>query len=242
MIFADPAGVAVGGPYTGTVQIAPAGGNPAIVVNVSMTVSTIGASPSQLTFGYQANGSLPNPANLTLTAAANTTYTAYRANDHTRQLARCAVQRHSAGNAAVTLNAAVVQFGSRNVQRLGDYYAVERRRQHDSGHPDRERRSDRNGSPTSTLNLNYQIGGATGSTNTPTATLTLSNPGIQDLAFGISPTPNGSWLSVNPASGFIPANGSIPLPSAISRAQSAGGHVYRIARRSSFPSAANHSD
>jgi uncharacterized protein (TIGR03437 family) len=211
VIFADPTGLAVGGPYTGTVQIAPAGGAPAVVINVSMTVSTIGASPSQLTFGYQANGSLPNPATLTLTAAANTTYTAAATTTPANWLALPS-SGTAPGTLAVALNAAVVQAlapgtynGSVTITPSSGGASTIPVTLTVSGAPTVT------ASPASALNLNYQIGGATGSTNTPTATLTLSNPGIQDLAFGISPTPNGSWLSVNPASGFIPANGSIAV-------------------------------
>ena len=75
-VIADPTGLDGRGPYTGTVIINGTAGGGAIEVKVSMTVSSIGATPSPITFAYQLNGVIPAPVQLNLTAAQQIGYSA----------------------------------------------------------------------------------------------------------------------------------------------------------------------
>ncbi len=213
MVVANPAGLPAGGPYTSRVVITPTNGGNPVVVNVSMTVSTIGAAPSPITFAYQLNGSVPNPASLALTAASATNYTASATATPVNWL-NVASSGTAPGTLAVSLNAAAVQGlaagtynGSVTITPSSGPATTVPVTLTVSAAPTIT------AAPSTGINLNYQIGGANGPTNSGSATLTLTNPGIQDIPFGISAitTGNGNWLSVNPASGLIPANGSTPV-------------------------------
>ena len=212
LVFADPTGFAAGGPYVGTLSIATASGAAAVPVTVSMTISTIGATPSPLNFAYQVNGVVPTPASLTLTAAANTTYQATAATTTGGNWLLAQANGTAPGTLQVLLNSAVV-----TTLAAGTYNGSVTITPTSGGTTTIPVTLTVSGAPTvtanpaSSVNLNYQIGGATGPTNTPTTNLTLTNPGIQDLPFGITTNPNGTWLSVNPTNGVIPANGSIQI-------------------------------
>ena len=182
-------------------------------MNVSMTVSSIGATPSPVTFAYQLNGVIPAPVQLNLTAAQQV---GYSATVNISSGGNWLSVGGSGGTTATGIAPGALQIaltsGVGSMNTPGTYNgtititprAGPRR---GSGGPDYYHRADGNVNPAS-INLNYQLGGSTGSTNTPTQTLTLTNPGAQALNFGITPLDFRGELvsrSTRPAARFPPA-------------------------------------
>jgi uncharacterized protein (TIGR03437 family) len=238
IVTADPTGLPAGGPYTGTVTITPSGGSSSTLVNVTMTVSTIGATPSPLTFTYQVNGAIPNPATLTLTSATTTTYAATGNTTSGGSWLSVPANGTAPGTLAVGLNSAVVgptmapgtYNGSVTITpATGPATAV-------------PVTLTVTAAPTvtvsaSTINLNYQIGGATGASNAASQTLTLTNPGSQPLGFLIqSASPS---ILISPNQGTIPATGSTAVTVSYVTTSNLTPNTYSVPLTVFVPGAAN---
>jgi uncharacterized protein (TIGR03437 family) len=208
-ITADPTAM-FAGTYSGGLTVQGVSG-PSVNVPVTLTISSIGVSPSPVTFVYQNNGQLPNPVVLNLTSAVNTNFTATATTATGGNWLAVPGNGAAPGTLAVSLNTAVVGPG----MAPGTYNGT-------------VTITPINGAPAvaipvvltvtvaptvtanpTSINLNYQSNGASGTTNTPAQTLTLTNPGTTPLDFLISPAsaPAG-WLALSNTNGTIPANGS----------------------------------
>jgi uncharacterized protein (TIGR03437 family) len=209
-ITADPAGQGVG---VLTANIAIFGTSPTgaeLDVPVTFTVGTVGVTPSTLAFTYQANGAFPGGAPLTLSAATSTNVAVTKTTATGGDWLIVPTGATAPGTLTVSLNPTVVgpsmavgtYKGTVTIAPpLGPAATVPVTLTIAAA-------PTVTANPTS-VNLNFQLGGAAGATNTPSATLTLTNPGGQDLPFLITPSSNpAGWLTVTPPSGTIPANGS----------------------------------
>lgn len=210
-ISADPTGLTPG-PYSinnaiTVFGVGPTGQfGPQINVPVSFTVGVLGVSPSSVPLAYQIGGTVPG-ASLTLSAATTTAYTVSLGSG-------CSfVQQPANGNApgtlALALNAATVASTA-----PGTYTCNVTITPASGPAITVPITLTVTGAPTVTysptaINLVYQTNGASGSTNTPSQTLTLTNPGIQALSFSISP--GAPWLTATPNQGTIPASGSVQV-------------------------------
>lgn len=210
-VTADPTGLAAGTYQTNITVFGTTG--PSISVGVTFTVGTIGVSPSSLAFTYQVNGLFPGGSTLTLSAASATNVTVAASTASGGNWLTVPQTGAAPGTVAVALNPAVVGPGMGAGTYNGTVTITP-----PSG-PAATVPVTLTVSPApavtanpTSINLNYQIGGATGATNTPTATLTLTNPGNQDLPFLITPSSSpAGWLTVNTPSGTIPANGTVQI-------------------------------
>jgi uncharacterized protein (TIGR03437 family) len=225
--------------YNGSITILPMTGT-AISVPVTFSVGNLGVAPSTLSFAYQVNGTLPNPAPLTLTSASSLAYTAVASTTGGGQWLSVPANGTSPGTLPVSLNGAVVgpsmapgtYNGSVTITpTAGPAVSV-------------SVTLTVSAAPTvtvsaSSVNLNYEIGGATGGTNSASAVVTLSNPGLQDLAFGVSNVPNGTWLSATPTSGTIPANGTATVTVSYVTSQNLPQNTYSGTVTIFVPGAAN---
>ena len=236
-ITADPAGLPAQ-TYTSTIVVLSNSGT-TINVPVTFSVGSVGVTPASVTFAYQASGTQPAPANLTLTSASSISYSAAATTTTGGAWLTVPASGTSPGTLAVTLNTAVaatLATGTYNgtvtiTPASGPALTVAVTLTVTSA-------------PTvtasaSTINLNYQIGGATGSTNSASTTITLTNPGIQDLPFGVATSPNGTWLSATPPSGTIPANGSTTVTVSYVIAQNLAASIYTGQVTVFIPNAAN---
>jgi uncharacterized protein (TIGR03437 family) len=210
-IVADPTGLAAG-QYTANISVlSGAVGGPSVQVPVTFAVGAIGVSPSSLALTYQVNsGAFPSSTTLNLSAGANTNFVAAFSSSSGAWLSV-----PSTGTAPGTLLATpnTAAIGSMTPGTYNGTITIT-----PSSGPAATVPVTLTVTPAptvtanpTTVNLNYQIGGSTGATNTPTATVTLANPGTQTVFFGAtsSSTPAG-WLTVTP-SGSIPPNGQTPL-------------------------------
>jgi uncharacterized protein (TIGR03437 family) len=202
-VIADPTGLSVGS-YSGTVSILDSSTLKQVAsVPVTLTVAPIGVSPSSLTFNYQIGSSSPTAQNLTLTSAANTAYTTSLSGADCGWLIQ-PPGGISPGLMTVSINTAALPSTpgthSCNLQILsgGQTITVPVTLTVTAA-------PNVTVSPTA-VNLVYQVGGASGSTNSPSQTLTLTNPGSQDLSYLISPSQ--PWIVVNAAQGVIKASSS----------------------------------
>jgi uncharacterized protein (TIGR03437 family) len=214
-VIADPAGLAAGGPYTGTVRVNGTAGGGAIEVKVSMTVSSVGATPSPITFAYQLNGIIPAPVQLNLTAAQQIGYSATVNTSTGGKWLSVGGGTTATGIAPGSLQVALTSaVGPTNTP--GTYNGIITITPLSGPATAVPVVLTITVAPTVTvnpasINLNYQLGGATGSTNTPAQLVTLANPGSQDVTFGTATNPNGSWLAVSPSSGTVPANSAVQV-------------------------------
>jgi uncharacterized protein (TIGR03437 family) len=216
-VTADPAGQPAG---VLTARIAIFGTSPTgaeLDVPVTFTVGAIGVTPSTLAFTYQANGVFPGGSSLTLSAAAATSLTVSKTTATGGDWLIVPTSATAPGTLTVSLNPTVVGPS----MATGTYNGTVTITPPTGPAATVPVTLTVSAAPTVTanptsVNLNYQLGGATGATNTPAATLTLTNPGNQDLPFLITPTSTPSWLTATPPSGTIPANGSVQITVAYS--------------------------
>jgi len=214
-VSADPAGLPAG-VQTGTIAIFGASGGGELDVPVTFTVGTVGVSPSTLAFTYQSNGTFPGGATLTLSSATATNVAVKTASPGDWLVVPTSAT--APGTLQVSLNPQVVGAG----MSIGTYNETITITPPTGPAATVPVTLTVSAAPTvtanpSSVNLNFQLGGATGATNTPAATLTLTNPGNQDLPFLITPTSSPTpWLTVTPPSGTIPANGSVQVTVAYS--------------------------
>lgn len=210
-VTADPtaAGVVLG-TNTGTITISGGTGSN-VTIAVNFAVSTIGVSPSSLQFTTLV-GTVPAGTSLTLTGSTTTSYTA-SASSTGNWLGVGQIAGSSPGTLPVVLNSVIAGFtagtysGSVTITPTSGLSA---------GTPIvvpvtlTVTPTQSVAATPSPVLLNYQIGGASGSTNTPQQTLTISTTGSQALNFNMSAATDNQkpWLTINPASGQIPANGS----------------------------------
>jgi uncharacterized protein (TIGR03437 family) len=207
-VIADPTGLSVG-QYQNSQAVTIDDSSLHAVANiaVTLTVAPIGVSPSTVAFNYQIGSTYPAAQNLTLTSAPNTPYTTALSGSD------CAwLQQPAGGTAPGTVPLAV------NTASLpGTAGSHSCTLQFNSGGqtvpvpvtltvtpPPSVTYS-----PTS-INLVYQIGGTTASSNTPSQTVTITNPGTQALSYFLSP--GAPWLTAtaDPSNlTTIPASGSV---------------------------------
>jgi uncharacterized protein (TIGR03437 family) len=219
-IVADPTGLNAG-TYNAVLTITPSPFNSATVVNIpiTFTVSAIGVSPTSLQFSYQNGGAIPVGQSLALTGP-NTSFTAAATTTSGGNWLQVAPTSGAVtgGAGAVT---AILDPNVTPTLAAGSYTGSITITPTGSG----------NNTPVSipvtltvtvpppvtvsstSLQLNYQIGGAN---NSPQQVLTLATTGSQALSFGLSatvnPNPSGrNWIVVSPSSGTIPANGNIQV-------------------------------
>ena len=210
-VTADPSGLSTA-TYNGTITVF--GGTGSASVQVTMTVSTIGVNPASLQFAYQSGGNIPVSQALTLSGPTTSFTAAAAATSGGNWLQVSPTLGTSPGTVTAIINSAVVGPG----MAAGTY----------------------NGSITITpisgstttpivvpvtltvsasppvtvnptsVNLNYQIGGAN---NPLPQTVTLATTGTQPVSYGFAPStdPNPAgrvWITVDPTGGSIPANGA----------------------------------
>ncbi len=210
-VTADPTGLPSGVVQGGLTVVGNSG--PSLTVPVTFTVSSIGVAPSPVTFAYQQNGILPNPATLTLTSSSTVSFTATGTTTSGGNWLVVPANGTSPGTFSVSVNSAVVGPG----MPAGTYNGAINITPATGPAVSVPVTLTVTAAPVvsanpAAINLNYQSNGATGPTNTPSQTLTLTNPGAQDLAYLISPaSAPGGWLLANPTNGTIPANGSIQV-------------------------------
>jgi uncharacterized protein (TIGR03437 family) len=217
-ITADPTGLSAG-VYTAKVAIfgtSPTGAE--LDVPVTFTVGTVAVAPPTLAFTYQANGVFPGGSTLTLSAAATTNVAVSKTTATGGDWLIVPTSATAPGTVTVSLNPTVVGPS----MAVGTYNGTVTITPPSGPAATVPVTLTIAPAPTVTanptsVNLNFQLGGAAGSTNTPAATLTLTNPGTQDLPFLITPTSTpAGWLTVTPPSGTIPANGSVQVSVAYS--------------------------
>lgn len=216
-IAADP-GSLTAQTLNGSLSVIPASGAN-LTIPVTFSIGNVGVSPSSVTFGYQASGNVPNPVTLSLTSASSIGVTASAATQTGGSWLNATAGGTSPGAVVVSLNASVIGGlapGTYNgtvtiTPAAGPAIAV-------------PVTLTVTAAPTitasaSSINLNYQVGGASGSTNTPSAVLTLTNPGTDGVNFGVAiNNPHGTWLTATPPSGTIPAGGTTQITVAYSTA------------------------
>ena len=220
-IMADPTNLTPG-TYRGSVVIsAPQiGGNPTLTVPVVLTVSSIGANPSSVTFSYQTGGAVPAPQSITLTSVSTTTFVAGAATSNGGSWLNVAPTSGTISGGATTVSAIL---DSNTVSNLaaGTYTGTITINPTNSG-----TNIPVNVPVTLTVStappvtvsstaiqLNFQIGGTN---NQAQQVLTLSTTSTQTLSYAASfapaNNPSGrSFIIVNPSNGTIPANGSTPI-------------------------------
>lgn len=211
-ITVDPTNLQAGN-YNGGIGVFGTAGGPTITIPVTLSVGTIGISASSLAFAYQIGGTYPASAALTLSAASTTNYTSTFAAKNGGNWLLIPQNGSAPGSFSATLNPAVV--GGLAADTYTGTITITPPSGPAAAIPVTLTVSPApavTANPT-TVNLNYQLNGATtGNTNTPSATLTLTNPGTQDLSYLITPTATpAGWLTVNPSSGTIPANGTAAI-------------------------------
>jgi len=211
-VTADPTGLAAG-TYLGQVQVSTPSGGSSVTIGVTFSVSTIGVSPSSLTFAYQIGGSVPPAQSLSLTGAS----TPFNASAGTTSGGNWLAITPASGNAPGTVTAlldptvtptlaagtyngtiTITPTGSSGTTPVTVPVTLTVA-----------------AAPTVTvgatsIQLNYQTGGANNQTQ---QTLTLSTNSSQPVNFGLSASVNNNpagrnWILINPTSGQIPANGS----------------------------------
>ncbi len=214
-ITADPTGLTPN-TYLGTIAVFGVGANGTFGqtnnVQVTFNVGNLGISPSTVSFTYQANsGVIPAATSLTITAASATSYaTSLSGSD-------CSWLQQPANGTVTTTATIPVGLVSAAVTALAT-----------GAHTCSLVITPSSGpaitvpvtltvappptvtSSPSSISLVYQIGSTSVSTNTPSATLTLTNPGTQPLSYFVSP--GAPWLTAtadpsNPTA--IPAGGSV---------------------------------
>jgi uncharacterized protein (TIGR03437 family) len=225
--------------YNGQITILSTSNQPNINIPVTFTVGSVGVSPSAVTFAYQTSGSLPNPVTLTLTSATAVNVTATATTNSGGAWLAVTSNGTSPGTLAVSLNSALLAGLA-----AGPYDGMVTITPA-SGPPISVAVSlTITAAPTITAStnnivLNYQVGGAAGATNSASTTVTLTNPGALDIPFGVVTNPNGAWLSANPSSGTIPANGSTAIAVGYVTAQNLAANTYAGQVTIFLPNAAN---
>jgi uncharacterized protein (TIGR03437 family) len=238
-VTADPSGLTAQ-TYSGLITILSTGNQPNINIPVSFAVGSVGVSPTTISFSYQASGAVPNAATLTLTSATTIAVTAAATTATGGNWLAVTSAANSPGTLAVSLNNAVLTAlapGTYN----GTVTVTPA-----SGPPITVAVTlTVTAAPTvtssaSSVNLNYQIGGASGATNSASTVVTLTNPGTQDLSFGIATSPNGTWLSASPSTGgTIPANSTAQVTISYVTAQGLAAGTYNGQATIFLPGAAN---
>ncbi len=212
-ITADPTGLSAN-TYTGIIQLNGVGSSglgPATNVTVTFAVGTISLSATSFSFSYQVGGTVPNPQSVTLTSAPNTGYSVSLGSTGCSWLT-VPTSGTAPGTLALTPNAGALPAA-------GTYACTVTITPANAPPVPITATLTVTAAPNVTANpspvsLAYQNVGATGSTNSASQTLTLTNPGTQPLSYYISPfVSSGStnWLSVNPNQGTIPANGTVQV-------------------------------
>jgi uncharacterized protein (TIGR03437 family) len=236
-VSALPTGLPAGN-YTTNLGVLVANG-PTTLVPVTFSVGSVGVTPASLSFSYQLNGTTPAAANLTLTSSGSVNYTAAATTASGGAWLAVPSSGTSPGTLAVAVNGAVLAgltpgtysgtvtitpaSGPAITVAVGLTVAA----------------APTVTSSASAVALNYQVGGAAGATNTPTATVTLTNPGVQAVTFGIATNPNGTWLSATPGSGTIPAGGTADITISYLIAQGLAPNTYTGQVTVFLPNAAN---
>ncbi len=218
-ITADPSCVPAG-TYTGSVSINPqVTGASQIVIPITFTVSALAVSPASVNLSYQTGSALPNPTSLAITGP-NSAFTAAAATTNGGNWLNVAPTSGAitGGSGAV---AVILDPNVTPTLAAGTY----------NGTVTITPSGASNNTPVivpvtltvtvappvtisgSTLQINYQLGGAN---NLPQQVLTIATTSTQALTYGLSSTvannPSGrNWIVINPSSGTIPANGSVPI-------------------------------
>jgi uncharacterized protein (TIGR03437 family) len=237
-VTADPAGLTAQ-TYTAQVLILPVGAN-TVVVNVTFNVGAVGVSPASVSFAYQAGAAIPAAVPLALTSTTSTAYSAQASTTNGGSwLQISGTSGTSPGTLSVSLNAGVLAALAAGTYN-GSVVITP------SGNPAitipvtlTVTAAPTVTSNTSTINLNYQIGGATGATNSASTVVTLSNPGTQDLPFAVATTPNGTWLSATSSGPVIPAGGTATVTVSYLTAQNLAANNYTGQVTVFIPSAQN---
>jgi len=194
--------------------------NNTIVVPVTLTVSSIAVTPQTLSFAYTLGGNASQSENLTLTGQSGVSYIATETFTSGGNWLQPATPSSGTlpGNSQVSilLNPFVVPDLT-----VGTYQATVTITPSGSSSPVNipvtltvSPEPQVTVSPT-TVNLNYQIGGANNEGPQPvtlTATSTVGLPYSLGPA-SVGPNPEGcNWIAINPASGTIPASASAQTP------------------------------
>jgi uncharacterized protein (TIGR03437 family) len=212
-VTADPTGLS---PFTynnGKLTVFDSLGHSA-VVNVTLTVSTIGASPAAVNFAYQSGGTIPTSAAISLTGQAITFTAAAATTSGGNWLQVSPASGTTPGTVSAIVNSAVVGPGMSPGTYNGSVTIT----------PTSGATTTPivvpvtltvSAAPPVTVNpasvsLVYQVGGAN---NPGPQTVTLSSTGTQPVSYGFAatadPNPSGRvWVTVNPSGGSIPADGS----------------------------------
>ena len=205
-VTANPSGL-VAGSYGGSVTIFDGLGN-SLVINVTLAVGVIGASPSSVTFAYQTGGTLPAAVPISLTGqAVNFTVAAATSSGGNWLLVS-----PTSGTTPATISAVVDSGVIGSATSPGTY----------TGTITVTPTSGGTTTPSvipvtltvsaappvtvtpSSVSLGYQLGGA----NNQPATITLSSTGVLPVSYGFAIPSNSSWLTTSPTGGSIPADGS----------------------------------
>lgn len=245
-ITANPAGLTAT-TYSGTITLFGISSTgtfgPTQTVQVTFNVGNLGVSPSSLSFSYQTNSNVvPNPASLTLTAATATAYTTSLSGSDCGWL-------QQPGNGSVTTTATIsVGLVSNAVTSLavGTHTCTLVITPTSPTGPSVSVPVTLTVTPAPTVtatptsvNLVYQIGSTSVSTNTPAQTLTLTNPGTQPLSYFLSP---GAYLTATPDPAHptqIPAGGSATVTIAYTTSQNLAANSYSSNVGIFIPSASN---
>jgi uncharacterized protein (TIGR03437 family) len=215
-ITADPSCVGAG-TYNGSITISPqTAGSVNVVIPVTFTVSSVGVSPSSLTFAYQTGGTIPSAQSLTVTGP-NSAFTAAASTSNGGTWLQVAPTSGAITGGSATISA-ILDPNITPTLAAGTY----------NGAITITPSGSSSNTPVSvpvtltvtvpppvtissnSLQINYQIGG---SNNSPQQVLTISTTSTQALSFGLSATVNNnpsgrSWIILNPSSGTVPAIGS----------------------------------
>ena len=188
------------------------GGAAPLDVPVTLTVSSLAASPASLSFAYQINGNLPPASTVNLTGQTQAFTAAAASSTASNWLQVSPLSGVSPGTLSVSLNAvAAAGLGP------GAYSGAVTVTPSASGAAAVTIPVSLTVTPAppvtiapASVNLDYQLGGVN---NQPQQPVTLSTTSAQALSFsatGVSnPNPAGkNWILANPSSGSIPANGS----------------------------------
>ncbi len=245
-VTANPAGLSPN-TYSGSITLFGVSANgtfgPTQTVPVTFTVGNLGVSPSSLSFSYQTNSNvIPNPASLTLTAASATAYTtSLNGSD-------CGWLQQPPSGSVTTTSTVSVGLVSSAVTGLaaGAHTCNLVITPTSPTGPSVTVPVTLTVTPAPTVtaaptsvNLVYQIGSTSVSTNTPSQTLTLTNPGTQPLSYFLSP---GAYLTATPDPAHptqIPAGGSATITIAYTTSQNLAANSYSSNVGIFIPSASN---